>query len=86
MTRGFRAIHGEEVEFVPVNPQTPEELDSLVANPEVVAVYLQERPLPLNQIAGAGSGDPNIKPCVRLVDGELRQVTKINVNDQPYTG
>ncbi|CAN5162081.1 hypothetical protein BH11PAT4_BH11PAT4_4880 [soil metagenome] len=75
----FMRLFGADVSLRYVNPQTPEELDELAANPDVVATYLQEQPLPMNQILGASSGDPNIKPCVRWQPEGLQQITSIKV-------
>lgn len=69
---------GEDLELEFVNPFTPEQLDELTSDPDVVAVYLQERPLPTIVV------EKGEVPCTLLnPNGQLVRLVKVNAEFEP---
>ncbi len=68
----FGEHFGDDVVYQDVNPKTPEELDALTKSDGVVAVYLQERPLPAIVLAKGQI------PCTLLdTEGKLIRLKSI---------
>lgn len=73
-------IFGVGLIFEYVNPHTPEQLDEMTASIDVVAVYLQERPLPTLVVARQEV------PCVLLgPDNNLVRLLALQAETAPFT-
>lgn len=71
----LKGYFGSDIDFVDVEPRTPEELDELVSQHNAVAVLLRENPLPVKAMKRV--------PCIPLRPGQLVKLTSIEPSVEP---